>query len=531
MAAKQSTKPSSFKLTYATMFNPPEELHTRYEQALADLKNNLGQDHGMIIGGEEVFTSAKLENHSPINTEWVLGTFQKGAANHAQQALTAAHKAADGWARMPWQERVALLRKAADEIDRRIYEFGAVISLEVGKNRMEALGDAAESADLIRYACSQMEANNGFIVQMGKDPLEGYDAINIDVLLPHGVWLVISPFHFPAALTGGPTGAALVTGNAVVMKPASDTPWTTRLLAECFREAGLPDGVFNYVTGPGSTLGEALINSPEVDGITFTGSYDVGMPIYRKFAAGAYPRPIILEMGGKNASIVTKNADLDRAASGIVRSAFGLQGQKCSANSRIYVDKSVYDDLVGRIVEGTNALVIGDPTERNVFLGPVINGSAYEQFKQFTEELSEAGRFLTGGKVLTDGELGKGYYCQPTIGADIDLSHRLWKHEMFLPITMIHAVASKEEAMELANDSIYGLTAGFYGSEEEAQWFFDNIRAGVTYANRPQGATTGAWPGFQPFGGWKGSGSMGKNAGGHYYLQNFMREQVHTLIR
>jgi 1-pyrroline-5-carboxylate dehydrogenase len=236
-------------------------------------------------------------------------------------------------------------------------------------------------------------------------------------------------------------------------------------------------------------------------------------------------------MGGKNASIVTRHADLDRAASGIVRSAFGLQGQKCSANSRIYVEKPVYDDLVARLVEGTNALVIGDPTKRSVFLGPVINRNVHEQFMQFTEELSEAGKFLTGGKVLTDGDLGKGYYCQPTIAADVDLSHRLWKHEMFLPITMVHAVETKEEAMELANDSIYGLTAGFYGSEEEAQWFFENIRAGVTYANRPQGSTTGAWPGFQPFGGWKGSGSTGKNAGGHYYLQNFMREQVHTLIR
>jgi len=532
MGAKQSEKASSsFKLTYATMFNPPEELHTRYEDALEALKKNLGQDHGMIIGGEEVFASEKLENHSPINTDWMLGTFQKGTAAHSEQAMAAARKAAQGWARTPWQERVALLRKAADEIDRRIYDFGAVISLEVGKNRMEALGDAAESADLIRHSCDQMEANNGYIVPMGKDPLEGYEATNIDVLLPHGVWLVISPFNFPAALTGGPAGAALVAGNAIVMKPASDTPWTTRLLAECFRDVGLPEGVFNYVTGPGSTLGEALISSDEVDGITFTGSYDVGMHIFRKFAAGIYPRPIILEMGGKNASIVTKHADLERAASGIVRSAFGLQGQKCSANSRIYVDEAVFDDLVGRIVESTKSLVIGDPTERSVFMGPVINRNVYEQFMQFNEELSEAGRFLTGGKVITDGDFGKGYYCQPTIAADVALTHRLWKHEMFLPITMVHAVSSKEQAMELANDSIYGLTAGFYGSEEEAQWFFENIQAGVTYANRPQGSTTGAWPGFQPFGGWKGSGSTGRNAGGHYYLLNYMREQVHTLIR
>jgi 1-pyrroline-5-carboxylate dehydrogenase len=532
MGAKGKQKESpSFKLTYATMFNPPAELHTRYEEALRELKENLGRDHAMIIGGKEVFADEKLENRSPIHTDWLLGTFQKGTAQHAEEALAAARAATHVWGKMPWQERVALMKKAADEIDRRIYQFGAVISLEVGKNRMEALGDAAEAADLIRYACSQMEANNGFIKEMGKDPLEGYDATNTDKLLPHGVWMVISPFNFPAALTGGPSGAALVAGNTLVMKPASDTPWTTRLLAECFRAAGLPDGAFNYVTGPGSTLGEALINSPEVDGITFTGSYDVGMHIYRQFAQGIYPRPIILEMGGKNASIVTKQADLDRATAGIVRSAFGLQGQKCSANSRIYVEKAVYDDLVNRILESIRALTIGDPTDRKVFMGPVINASSYEQFQQFSKELSDAGKILTGGKVLTDGDFAKGYYCQPTIAAEVPTDHRLWKHEMFLPITMIHAVDSKEQAMELTNDSIYGLTAGFYGSEDEAQWFFENIKAGVTYANRPQGSTTGAWPGFQPFGGWKASGLTGKNAGGYYYLQGFMREQVNTLIR
>lgn len=201
---------------------------------------------------------------------------------------------------------------------------------------MEALGDVQETADLIRYACDQMEANKGYIVEMGKDPLIGYEATNISVLRPYGVWLVISPFNFPFALTGGPTGAALVTGNTVVIKPATDTPWIVRLLAECFRDAGLPDGVVNFVTGPGRTLGQALIDSPEVDGITFTGSYDVGMKIFRDFANGKYVRPTILELGGKNPVIVSRHADLERAAAGIVRSAFGLQGQKCSAASRLH---------------------------------------------------------------------------------------------------------------------------------------------------------------------------------------------------
>jgi 1-pyrroline-5-carboxylate dehydrogenase len=242
---------------------------------------------------------------------------------------------------------------------------------------------------------------------MGQDPLKGYQAQNVSLLRPYGVWVVISPFNFPAALTGGPAGAALVAGNTIVMKPATDTPWTVRLLAECFRDAGLPDGTFNYVTGPGSTLGEGLVNSELVDGITFTGSFDVGMHIYRTFADGKYPRPIILEMGGKNPSMITRNADLDRAVSGILRSAFGLQGQKCSANSRIYVDEEIYSEFVPKLIEAANELRVGDPTDREVFMGPVINQGSYQDFKDFSEELSEAGEFLIGGKVLAEGGMEK----------------------------------------------------------------------------------------------------------------------------
>jgi 1-pyrroline-5-carboxylate dehydrogenase len=520
----------TFKLTYATMFNPPEELHQRYDEALVEVKKHLGEEHGMLIAGKERFSAEKFEDRSPANTDLVLGTFQKGTAQDASEAIMAARKAFPMWSRMKWQDRVALMRKVADVIDRRTFEISAALSMEVGKNRMEALGDVAETADLVRYCCDQMEANGGYIVQMGKDPLVGYNATNFSVLRPYGVWLVISPFNFPAALTGGPAGAALVTGNTIVMKPATDTPWVVRLLAECMREAGLPDGVFNYVTGPGSTLGQALIDNPEVDGVTFTGSFDVGMKIYKEFAAGRYVRPIILELGGKNPAIVSRHADLERAAIGILRSAFGLQGQKCSACSRVYVEEPVYDSLVSRLVDLTSKLTIGDPTDRTVYLGPVVNKNSYRDFQNFTEELSQAGKFLTGGKVLTEGEFGKGYFCTPTLVADLPLNHRLWKYEMFLPITTVARVKSVEEAMGYANDVNYGLTAGIYGSKDEADWFFDQSQAGVTYANRPQGATTGAWPGFQPFGGWKGSGSTGKNAGGHYYLPLYMHEQIHTLI-
>jgi len=525
-------KDTKFKLTYATMFQPPEELHTRFEEALEKVKSELGREHGMIIGGEDRKAEKTFEDHTPIDTAEILGLFQEGGEGDAADAVAAAQAAFPEWSGRPWQERLVLLRRAADLIDERIFEFGAIITLEVGKNRVEALGDAAEAADLIRYACDQVTLNNGFIKEMGQDPLQGYRATNYSVLKPHGVWLVISPFNFPAALTGGPAGTALAAGNTVVIKPASDTPWTSRLLAECFRDAGLPAGVVNYVSGPGRILGSALIHHPDVDGVTFTGSFAVGMDIYRQFAQGAYVRPNILEMGGKNPAIVSRNADIEEASLGIVRSAFGLQGQKCSACSRVFIEKPVYQKTLTRILELTRKLVIGDPTQREVYLGPVVNRNSYQDFQNYVKEIRDAGGcVLTGGVVLTEGALGKGYYCAPTVVVDLPPEHRLWKHEMFVPIVAVAPVSSLQEAMALANDVPYGLTAGFYGSLDEAQWFFDHIRAGVTYVNRPQGATTGAWPGYQPFGGWKASGSSGKNAGGLYYVPLYAREQIQTLIQ
>lgn len=524
------TESSAFKLTYATMFNPPEELHTRFEDALKNVKAHLGEEHTMFIDGKEVRIDDKFEDRSPVDTGVVLGIFQKGGAEIASQAIAAAKKAFPAWSHTPWEKRIELLRKAADLIDERIYQIGAVMAMEVGKNRMEALGDAAETADLIRYACTQVEVNKGFVFEMGHDPLVGFKSDNTSVLRAYGVWLVISPFNFPSALTGGPVGAALAAGNTVVMKPATDSPWTVRLLAECLRDAGLPAGVFNYVTGGGSTLGQALIDNPDVAGVTFTGSYNVGMKLYRDFAAGAWIRPAILEMGGKNPVIVTRHADLDAATVGIVRSAFGLQGQKCSAASRVFIEEPVYDELISRLVNATGKLVVGDPTDRKVTLGPVVNKNSYNDYQNYIDDLKHSGKILTGGKVLTDGDLSKGYFCAPTLVDSLPYSHKLWKHEMFLPISTIGRVKNLDEALTLANDVAYGLTSGIYGNEEEVATFFDRIEAGVNYANRPQGATTGAWPGFQPFGGWKGSGSTGKNGGGLYYVQLYMHEQIRTHV-
>ena len=533
VGSRAKAKPAAgagFRLTYATMFDPPAHLHASFEKALADVKASLGQKYPMWIGGKERAADEDFEDRSPINTIWLLGTFAKGAAQDAVDALAAARGAFPAWSRTRWQDRVRLLQKVVALIEKRVYEISAALSLEVGKNRMECLGDVQEAADLIAYYCGAMEKNDGFIRPMGRDPLKGYKAINVNVLRPHGVWVVISPFNFPASLSGGPAGAALVAGNTVVMKPATDTPWTGALLARCFIDAGLPDGVVNFVTGPGGTLGEALIGSPQVDGITFTGSYDVGMHIYRAFAGGRYPRPCIAEMGGKNAAIVSRRADLERAAIGILRAAYGLQGQKCSACSRIFVEKSVKEPLVSKLLDLMGKIAVGDPTKRENWMGPVINRKAYDDFKSYVEELRQVGTILTGGQQLTEGELSRGYFCAPTLVDGVPPDHRLWKHEMFLPIVMLAAVDSLEEAMQRCNDVDYGLTAGFYGSKKEGDWFFDNIQVGVAYVNRPQGATTGAWPGFQSFGGWKGSGSSGKNGGGPYYLPLYMHEQSQTTI-
>ncbi len=516
----------SFKLTYATMFDPPEELHLRFEEALAGVRSTLGKEYGMIINGRERLSDEKIVEVSPIDTDLVLGRFQQGNENDAVDAIAAAREAVPMWKAVPWKERVRLLRKAAQLIGERLFHISAAMVLSVGKNRMEAVGEVQETADLISYCCDEMERNNGFVLEMNPDPIPNRRSSNLSVLRPHGVWLVISPFNYPTALSGGPMGAALAAGNTVVLKPSSDTPWTARLLAECFRDAGIPDGVFNFITGPGESVGQTLISSRDVDGVTFTGSYDVGMKIFRERAQLDYVRPVILEMGGKNPAIVSRNADLETAAMGIVRSAFGLQGQKCSACSRAYIEEPVYDEMVKRILELVEKMVVGDPTAGDTYMGPVINRAAFERYPNRIRELSSAGEILCGGRVLEGPEYSKGYFCAPTVVAKVPLDHRLWKEEMFLPILMVAEVPDLDTALQEANSTEYGLTSGLYGSEEEALWFFERTRSGVAYANRSTGATTGAWPGYQPFGGWKGSGATGKNAGGPYYLGQYMREQV-----
>ena len=521
MAKKQ------FKVTYTTLSSPDPELHKLYDEAVQQAKNDFGKTYPLFINGEERHAAETFEKRSPINLDWVMGTFQKGSKQDFNDAVAAAKAAFPAWSRRPWQERVDIVRKAADLIHERLFYLGAMMSMEIGKNRLEALGDLGETADIYRYNCDAMEANNGFVF-VNKQDDEHHR--NRSVMKPYGVWAVIAPFNFPAALAGGPASAALVTGNTVVLKPATDTPITAWFLTQCFRDAGVPDGAINFVTGSGRVAGEALLNNPDVAGITFTGSYDVGMHILRTFSHSKYPRPVIAEMGGKNPTIISSKADLEKAAMGVMRSAFGLQGQKCSACSRVYIHEDLKAPFMEKLVALTEKINVGDPTEKDNWMGPVANKSAYEDYQKYVADLAENGNIAYGGRVL-EIEGRDGYYVAPTIVDDLPHDHRLWKEEMFLPIVTVTDFKELDDAMEKANDVDYGLTAGFYSEDDdEKQWFLDNIEAGVIYVNRLGGATTGAWPGYQTFGGWKGSGSTGNNAFSHSYLQQYMHEQSQTVV-
>ncbi|PZR62956.1 MAG: hypothetical protein DLM71_05955 [Chloroflexi bacterium] len=523
-----ATATPRMKITYATLSADNEELQTAFDEAVGAVRGELGRSYPMIIGDEERTGRQTFEDRSPIDTRIVVSRFPIGTRQDVRDAVAAARRAFPAWRALGWQARLALLRRAADLISERQFRYAALMSFEVGKNRLEALGDVEETADLIRYYGSEMERNDGFVRPMGSlSP----DEHTRSVLKPHGVWAVISPFNFPMALSGGPAAGALIAGNTVIMKPSSDAPLLAYEFVRVLREVGVPAGVVNLVTGPGESVGAELEENPDIDGMVFTGSYEVGMRLQRSFTRD-YPRPIITEMGGKNPAIVTAKADLDEAAEGVMRAAFGYDGQKCSANSRVYVERAVADAFVDKLVERTRAIRVGDPTQRESWMGPVINERAINTFRAAVDEARRDGAEIrAGGAVLTDAGLERGYFPTPTIITGLPTDHRLFRDELFVPLLVIGEVGSVDEALRLANETPYGLTAGIYSHDRgEIRQFLDTIEAGVVYVNRRAGATTGAWPGIQSFGGWKGSGSSGKNGLGPYYVQQFLREQSQTVV-
>jgi 1-pyrroline-5-carboxylate dehydrogenase len=505
-------------------------LHVEFDAAIERVKDTLGKTYPMYIGGQAVTASQQFEDRSPIDTRILLGRFQQGGREHVQQAIAAARAAAPAWGSTPWQERVRLLKKVCDTIRKHQYDLSSLMIYEVGKNRLECLGDVVETADLIEYYCDEFTRNNGYL-----KPMEtlGPNEHNYSVLRPYGVFAVISPFNFPFALAGGPAGAALVGGNTVVFKPASDTALLGAKFAEMCSEAGLPKGVLNFVTGPGRTAGQELIDNPGIDGIVFTGSMEVGMKLLKENGGRRIPRPVIIEMGGKNPAIVTSKADLEKASDGVFRSAFGAQGQKCSACSRVYVSKDVRQKFVELLVEKTRKIKVGNPLERDVWMGPVVNEGALKTYEDAVARAKrDGGRILVGGNRIMTEPFNHGYFVEPTLIDGLPKDHALFKEELFVPITVLAEVMTLDEAIDLANDTEYGLTAGIFSDDDqEIETFFNRIEAGVTYANRRSGATTGAWPGINPFGGWKASGATGRGTGGPWYVQQFMREQSRVRIK
>jgi 1-pyrroline-5-carboxylate dehydrogenase len=503
------------------------QFHDRYEKALEQVRSEFGRTYTMVIGGSEVTTSATIPHTSPIDTRIVLGHMPIGGASHVRKAIAAAKEAFERWSKIDYRERVHVCRIAADIVAERKFELAAWVSYENGKNRYEAIADIDEAIDFLRYYSEEMERNNGFeTIMKSAQPNERSKS----VMKPYGIWGVIAPFNFPAAIFVGMNTGAIITGNTVVAKPSSNTPIIAWKFAEIFKQAGLPNGVFNLVIGPGSKIGNELVSNKDVAGIVFTGSRDTGFRMEKDFGKTRL-KPLIAELGGKNPVIVTETADINNAVDGVLKATFGYSGQKCSACSRIYIHKNVRDEFLRRLVEKTKNLPIGNPLDFNTFVGPLANEDAYRKYQKYIRAAEKDGKVLIGGSIKKDDDLKYGYYVEPTIIVGLPKKHRLFREEMFVPILCATDYEKFDDVINLANDAEYGLTAGiFTRKEEEVKKFLDSIEAGVVYVNRQASATTGAMVGCQPFGGWKESGNRGKGTGGPHYLTEFMREQSQTIV-
>jgi 1-pyrroline-5-carboxylate dehydrogenase len=517
------------KLTYVDLL-ADESIHERYEKALEEAGSSLGGSHPMFIDGKEVRAGSEFEVTSPIDTRILVGRFQNGGHEHISAAIASARAGFLSWRRLSPEDRTEILRKAADHLERHMFLLSAIISFECGKNRYEALAEVSESVDLIRYHADLYERNKGYVVSLKP---ESKEASARSVLRPHGVFAVISPFNFPLSLVTGMAAAALICGNAVILKPTSTAPFSALKLYEAFISAGVPASAVHYLTGPGRPFGEEIVAHPGIDGIAFTGSRDVGIWLQRTFLARQpYPKPVITEMGSKNPVIVTIHADTGKAVEGVVKAAFGYSGQKCSATSRVYVHELVAAEFLFLLREKTESLVVGDPRRKDTFMGPLIEEKALETFRNAVSRArQDGGEIVTGGEMLSGKEFDNGYYVQPTVVTGLPGDHPLAKQELFVPFVVVFTFTDLKEALREANATEYGLTAGIFSEDKaEIDFFFDTIEFGVAYANRQGGATTGAWPGYQSFGGWKGSGSTGKGIGGPYYLLSYLREQTQTRI-
>ncbi|WP_245867287.1 aldehyde dehydrogenase family protein [Candidatus Nitrosotalea bavarica] len=504
--------------------NSTDEFHKKFDDAIDEARKDFGKSYPMIIGGKEIFSDNKFQVRSPADKNLILGHFPMGTKEDALHAIESAKESFHKWSLTPYQKRVQIFRDVADVFSENKFRLAAILCFENGKNRLESMGDLDESIDFMRFYAEQLEINTGFSKET-KNATTGEKTNS--VLKPYGVWGIISPFNFPSAIAIGMTSGALITGNTTVLKPSSDAPISAFKFVESIYHK-LPPSTINFVTGSGGTVGKTILESPLVDGIAFTGSKDVGMRGYSTFAM-AKPRPFISEMGGKNPAIISATADIEKASDGVLRAAFGYDGQKCSACSRVYVQKSIANKFLERLVTKTSALKIGKPWEKDVYIGPVINDEAVKKYQKSSELAKKDGKILCGGSIISDALHQDGNFVAPTIVTNLPKDHELIREELFLPFLCVEEFDTFDEALTLANKSNYGLTAGVFSQDKnEIEKFFEKIEAGVTYANRAASATTGAMVGAQPFVGWKESGISGKGAGGAYYLLQFLREQTQT---
>lgn len=516
------------RVTYSNTGEDFSGVHAHLDAIIPEVEARLlGKAQPAHIGGRDRNNGPVVEARSPIDRDILLGEFPQADAALVDEAVAAARAAYSAWRGLGWPHRVAILRAGADEIERRKWDISVACLVEVGKSRLEAVGEVEEAIDLIRHYCDEMERNDGF--REDRPGASSAERCAVE-LRPYGVFGVIAPFNFPVALSVGMVSAALIAGNTVVFKPSDAAGLTGRLVVEALISGGLPDGVLNLIHGR-REAGEAMVHHPGIDGFAFTGSNAVGMSIMRVASSSQAMRPVLAEMGGKNPAFVTPSADLAVAASGVARSAFGLSGQKCSALSKVYVERGTSGAFLDVLADTTGKLVVGDPRRAEVFMGPVINEKALDRFLGASADAASAGRIFIGGCRLERTPFDKGPYVSPTIVTGVPNDHRINRDELFAPFLSVIEYDDLGEAIADANRSEFGLTAGIYTQEKaELDSFLQTIEAGVLYANRASGATTGAWPGFQTFCGWKGSGTSGKGGLGRWYLPQFMREQSHTLF-
>ena len=481
-----------------------------YEAALTKVTAELGGDYPLIIGGERITTEEKIVSYNPAKKTEVIGSVSKASKDLAEKAMQIADTTFQTWKKVKPEVRADVLFKAAAIIRRRKHEFSALLTKEAGKPWNEADADTAEAIDFLEYYGRQMlELKDGKKVESRQNEYNRYDYI------PLGVGVIISPWNFPFAIMAGTTVAAVVTGNTVLLKPASTTPVIAYKFIEVLEEAGLPAGVVNFVPGSGAEVGDYLVDHPKTRFISFTGSRDVGLRINQRASVlnegQIWIKRVIAEMGGKDTIVVDKEADLELAAQSIVKSAFGFSGQKCSACSRVVIVEDVYNEVVERVVELTNNLTVGDPSDSSNFMATVIDQNAFNKITEYIEIGKGEGRLVAGG--TADDSVG--YFVQPTVFVDVDPTARIMKEEIFGPVVALTKAATFKEAIAIANDTEYGLTGAVITTNRENQEYArEEFHVGNLYFNR---GCTGAIVGYQPFGGFNMSGTDSK-AGGPDYL-------------